>query len=310
MSMDLSVVVPVYGSAPIVEELARRLRAALEPTGWRWEVLLVDDDSPDGAWHRILAVCEADPRFRGLRLMRNQGQHIATLCGMDHASGGLVVTMDDDLQHRPEDIPRLVAALDDDLDCVMAAFPRKRHGPLRNLGSRLVSWLNRRAYRLPAGVRLSTFRVLRGSLVRRMRDYRVSRPAVAQLIFLSTSRVANIELPHEDRYAGRSGYTMVRTLRLALDHFLNASNIPLRAITVTGLLACVGSLAVGCWVLVRALAGDVGVPGWASVMVLQAFLFGVLLLGVGMLSEYLHRLLHDVRTGACYALREDTGSDP
>ena len=192
----------------------------------------------------------------------------------------------------------------------MAAFPRKRHGPLRNLGSRLVSWLNRRAYRLPAGVRLSTFRVLRGSLVRRMRDYRVSRPAVAQLIFLSTSRVANIELPHEDRYAGRSGYTMVRTLRLALDHFLNASNIPLRAITVTGLLACVGSLAVGCWVLVRALAGDVGVPGWASVMVLQAFLFGVLLLGVGMLSEYLHRLLHDVRTGACYALREDTGSDP
>lgn len=310
MSTDLSVVVPVYGSAPIVDELARRLRAVLEASSWRWEVLLVDDDSPDGAWARILEVCEADPRFRGLRLMRNQGQHIATLCGLDHASGDLVVTMDDDLQHRPEDIPRLVAALDGDLDCVMAAFPRKRHGPLRNLASRLVSWLNRRAYRLPPGVRLSTFRVLRGSVVRRMRDYRVSRPAVAQLVFLSTSRVANLDLPHDERFTGRSGYTLTKSLRLALDHFINASNIPLRAITVTGLAACVASFAVGCWVLVRALSGEVGVPGWASVMVLQAFLFGVLLLGVGMLSEYLHRLLHDVRTGACYALREDTRSDP
>lgn len=305
--MDISVVIPVYGSADCVDELARRLTASLDAITDSWEVILVDDDSPDDVFSRITSIARADPRFRGIQLMRNQGQAIASLCGMQHARGDIVVTMDDDLQQSPEDIHLLLGPIrDGTADCVMGRYVRKRHSGFRNIGSRLVRAFNRRTYNLPADTYLSSFRALTSTLVQRMLQFRISRPALAQLIFMSTRRVANVDVQHSQRFAGGSNYNLIRSLRLAMDHFINASNLPLRFITVLGLTSCLVSFLVGAWVLFRALFLGSAVPGWASVMSAQAFMFGILLLGVGVASEYISRILTEVRTSQSYAVRDDT----
>lgn len=308
--MKLSVVIPVYNSAACIDALFARLDAALRTLDMEWEVILVDDDSKDGVWSRMVELCGQYPGFRGVRLLRNQGQAIATLCGIELARGDIVVTMDDDLQHRPEDIGRLIRPLlDGEADCVMASFPAKRHAGYRNLASRAVGWLNRRAYELPDHVRLSPFRAMNRHVARRMLSFRMSRPALAQLIFLSTDRIVNVDVAHDERHAGRSNYTLRRSFSLALDHFLNANNVPLRAISVLGLGACALAFLLGLYVLIRALLGQTGVPGWASVMVVMSVLMGINLLGIGVLSEYLSRVLREMRTGSLYAIREDTGRD-
>lgn len=305
--MDISVVIPVYGSEDCVDELARRLTAALDAIGGDWEVILVDDDSPDAVFERIEAIAARDPRFRGIQLMRNQGQAIATLCGLERARGDVIVTMDDDLQQPPEDIHKLVGPVrEGQADCVMGRFHRKHHSGYRNLGSRLIRAFNRRTYRLPEDTYLSPFRAMSRDLVARMLEFRVARPAIAQLIFLSTRRVTNVEVSHGPRFAGESNYGMVRSLRLALDHFINASNLPLRFITVLGLVSCLLAFALGCWVLFRALFIGNAAPGWASVMVVQSFLFGILLLGIGVASEYIARILTETRTPRSFRVRRDT----
>jgi dolichol-phosphate mannosyltransferase/undecaprenyl-phosphate 4-deoxy-4-formamido-L-arabinose transferase len=304
--LELSIVVPVFDSRDCTAPLVARLVDELDRLGRRYEIVLVDDDSGDGGWPRVREEAERRPAVRAVRLMRNAGQVAATLCGLAESRGAVAVTIDGDLEQPPDQIPVLLAALDADpeLDAVFGHFESKRHRGYRNLASRLVSRIVTRACGLPAAVRTSSFRALRRRLVDAVLAHPTRVPSLNALIGGASRRVASVAVRHDPRHAGRSAYTLGRQLRLAFDVFAATTTLPLRAVSALGLTLCAASFGYGLVVLGWYFAGRVGVPGWTTLALLVAFSAGAVLLALGVLGEYLARVLREVRGAPLYQVRE------
>jgi dolichol-phosphate mannosyltransferase/undecaprenyl-phosphate 4-deoxy-4-formamido-L-arabinose transferase len=307
--LDISVVIPVYRSGECLPELLRQLCGELDGMRRSYEIILVDDGSPDGTWQVIRELAEGYRCVRAVQLMRNRGQVFATLCGLSHARGKIVVTMDDDLQHPPGEIPKLLAALEGnrELDCVFGCFPEKRHVAYRNFASRIMARVIQKAFHLPRNFRSSSLRAMRRTLVGAILGHRTANPSLAVLIFNSTSHVGSIALEHAPRYAGKSNYTLGKQIRLALDGICNVSVFPLRAISVAGMVVCGMSAVLIGIVLYKYLSGAIGVPGWTTVVVLLSFFDGMILLSLGIFGEYLVRVLREVRGTPPYVERDRAG---
>ena len=309
----VSVVVPVYNGSRSLPELVRQLAEVLAATDGGFEVVLVDDCSPDESWRVIRELCGQYPQLRGFQLMHNEGQATATLCGLARARGRIVVTMDDDLQHRPDQLPRLLETLDahPELDAVLGHFEEKRHAWYRNVGSALVRRINAAAFHLPPGMRKTgSFRALRRPVVDAIVRQRSMNPSIAVLLFGTTTRVASIPIEHGLRHAGRSNYSFAKQLRLALDNICTATVMPLRVVSAIGLATCLLSLGLVVFYLVRYLMGAIGVAGWATVVLLQTFFSGVILLSLGIFGEYMVRVLREVRQRPMYVVRERVDRTP
>lgn len=307
--IELSIVVPVYNSSDCLPALLERLERELARSGRRYEIVLVDDDSTDDSWSVLRAEAARRPALRAARLMRNAGQVPATLCGLELARGAIVVTLDDDLQHPPDQIAALVAALEaaPELDAVFGQFAEKHHRGYRNLASRLLGALHRRAFGLPRGVRPSSFRALRRRLVDAVLRHPHRAPSLTTLIAASTRRVATVPVRHDPRWAGRSNYTLGRQLALAFDNLAGSSTAPLRAVSAIGLVFCVGSFGYGLVVLGRYLSGRIAVPGWTTLALLALLSTGLVLVALGVIGEYLARVLREVRAGPRHVVRERLG---
>jgi len=305
----ISVVIPVYNSGSCLPELARRLTTVLRTLGREHEVILVDDGSTDNSWEVIRDLTASYPGLGGIRLMHNEGQANATLCGLAHVSGEIVATMDDDLQHRPDQLPRLIDALEEDprLDCVLGRFEEKHHAFYRNWGSALIRAINALAFRLPKGVRSSAFRVMRRPVADALVRHGTANPAIPVLLFGTTRRVRSLPIEHAPRHSGRSTYSLAKQFRLALDNICNATMLPLRVVAGIGLATCGLSVALLAAYLIRFLMGKIGVPGWTTVVVLVTFFSGVILLSLGVIGEYMVRVLREVRQRPNYFIREKAG---
>ncbi len=307
--VDISVVIPVYRSGDCLPELLRQLTDQLERMGGRYQVILVDDDSPDNTWDVVQELVPRYPRVTACRLMRNSGQARATLCGMNHAQGGIVVTMDDDLQHRPDQLPKLVDALESNprVDCVFGYFEEKRHAGYRNLGSSIIRWVNARAFGLPRDIHSSSFRAMRKAVAAAIAMHETANPAIPALVYGTTRRIMSIPVEHAPRHAGESNYTLAKQIRLALDNICNVSMLPLRAVTAMGLAICFLGAVFVVNVLVRYMTGRIGVPGWTTVVILVSFFSGITLLSLGIIGEYMVRVLREVRGAPRYVEREIIG---
>jgi dolichol-phosphate mannosyltransferase/undecaprenyl-phosphate 4-deoxy-4-formamido-L-arabinose transferase len=306
----ISVVVPVYNGSRSLPELVRQLAGVLAATAGGWEIVLVDDCSPDESWQVIGELCRRHPEVRGFQLMHNEGQATATLCGMARARGEVVVTMDDDLQHRPDQLPTLLAALEahPEVDAVLGVFEEKHHAFYRNVGSRLIGAINAAAFRLPPGVRSSAFRVLRRPVVEAVASQRTMNPSIAVLLFGTTARVISVAVEHGPRHAGRSNYSFRKQVRLALDNICTATVMPLRVVSGLGLATCALSAGLICFYLYRYFTGRIGVAGWATVVLLLTFFSGVILLSLGVFGEYMVRVLREVRQRPMYVVRDSAGA--
>jgi glycosyltransferase involved in cell wall biosynthesis len=309
--VDLSVVVPVYNSRDCLPALLKQLSVELDGMGKSHEVILVEDASPDDSWDVIRGLSSVYPRLRAFRMMRNVGQAKATLCGLAHARGQIVFTMDDDLQHRPDQMPKLLQALESDptLDCVFGVFHEKKHSAYRNVGSRVLRWMNYSAFDLPANTRTSGFRAMRRSLVSAITQYDTRTPTLLALILESTKRFGSVEVVHADRFAGRSNYTLGKQFLLAFDNLCNVSMLPLRFVTLMGLVFCALSLLMVAYVLFRKLTGDIGVAGWTTVVILVSFFSGMIMLSLGIIGEYLSRIMREVRGNPPYLIRDEIGDE-
>jgi polyisoprenyl-phosphate glycosyltransferase len=286
----LSVIVPVYNSAGTLVELERRLAAVLRPLDPHYEVIFVDDGSRDGSWQVVRELQSQRPgHVVAVQLMRNYGQHNAIMCGFHRARGRLVVTLDDDLQNPPEEIPRLCAALErQGLDLVYGQPHDRQHAGWRNAGSWLINRFYRFVFRVP--VSLTSFRVMRRELVQCTLGYNLNFTFIDGLLAWNTQRIGAIDVAHHPRRQGRSGYSLVRLIALALNLFTNFSLWPLRLISFCGLgSAGLGFLA-AAYFLICYLLGTITVPGYASLIVAMLLLGGVQLLALGVMGEYLGRL--------------------
>lgn len=303
---DISVVSPVYGCSGCLEDLVDRIRRALSPTGHSFEILLVDDASPDGAWDRIVHLSALQPEVRGIRLSRNFGQHNAIAAGLSHARGSRVVVMDCDLQDVPEQIPRLLEAADRGADIVLAQRVERQDALGKRLGSylfhRLLSWLT--------DVRQDHSVANFGVYSRKVVDAINAMPEVERFFPLMVRwtglPTAYVPVDHAERTSGRSGYNLGKLARLALHIVLSYSDKPLRLVVKLGLLFSLVSILIVALSLWRYFIGDVQVAGFTSIIASIWLLGSVMILCTGLVGLYVGRLFNESKRRPSYVVREAT----
>ena len=215
-SLDLSVVIPVYKSNAILPVLVSRLEAVLLPSSHRYEILLIDDGSMDDTWNTIDQLTQTHNSLRGISFTRNYGHHNALLCGIRAARGAVIVTMDDDLQHSPEDIPKLLAEIAKGYDVVYGTPVAEQHGVWRNLASQVAKMALQVALGVHAARSVSAFRAMRTSLRECFVDYRAPSVSIDVLLSWGTTHISALPVHHAPRHSGTSHYSVGRLL--AHDH--------------------------------------------------------------------------------------------
>jgi undecaprenyl-phosphate 4-deoxy-4-formamido-L-arabinose transferase len=306
--MQISVVVPVYRSSDCLAELVQRLQRELSRSGQTFEVILVDDASPDESWKTIVALAEQHDFLTGVRLRRNTGQDNAIMAGLRAARGDAVVIMDDDLQHDPADVPGLCDALHTgNWDVVYAKFPTKQQALWKNAGS----WLNDRlavaVLGKPKDLYMSPFKAIRHEVVEEIVKYEGPFSYVDGLILTVTSTIGQILVTHHRRFAGRSNYNLARSIRVWLKLATSFSVVPLRVATLTGGFISVVAFLLGLFFLLQSLIQRRAPEGWPSLAVTVLFLGGIQLVGLGAVGEYIGRIYIAQNKRPQFTVRERCG---
>jgi undecaprenyl-phosphate 4-deoxy-4-formamido-L-arabinose transferase len=287
---SLSIVVPVYNSEPMLPELVRRLAEVLSATGREFELVLVDDDSADGSWQAAEQLAATHDWVRGARLRRNFGQHNALLAGIRMARNEIVVTMDDDLQNPPEEIPKLLSQLDRGYDVVYGTPAREQHGVARDLASRITKLALRGALGAATAGKVSAFRAFRRDLRDAFADYQSHLVSIDVLLTWATRRFSAVEVRHEPRHTGASNYTLRKLVVHALNMMTGFSVLPLQLASVIGFVFTVFGSLVLAYVLGRYLIEGTTVPGFPFLASLIAIFSGAQLFALGIIGEYLARM--------------------
>lgn len=301
--LDLSIVVPVYNSAKTLANLLDRLSKVIVPITQSYEIILIDDGSGDDSWPVIQTLRETyGDHLVAVQLMRNYGQHNALMCGLGIARGEFVVTMDDDLQNPPEEIPKLLAHIKQHgLDLVYGCPHAREHAAWRNLGSAIVWHFYRTVFR--NGVMPTPFRIMRHQLAQSVMFYDLNFTYLDGLLAWCTSRIAGVEVEHHPRAQGSSGYSLAKLLVLALNLYTNFSLIPLQIVSGLGFVTAMSGFLVGIYYLFQFLASNIAVPGFASTIIAILILGGAQLLALGVIGEYLGRLHLNVNRKPQYVIR-------
>lgn len=299
-----SVVIPVYNSATVIAETVSQVRAFFLSQGHRYEIILVNDGSVDGSWNIVSGLAKSLPDVVGINLLKNYGQHNANLCGFREARGDYVITMDDDLQNPPVEIGKLIEAARQGHDLVIGRFESKRHPFMRRFGSRIVGWLNRKAFGVKEHLVLSNFRIIRRDVVNRVCLDKSVAPYIPGLVLKYSARRCNVPVQHNVRVHGTSTYTFRKLLSLVANILFNHSTLPLRFGAAFGFVVSGTSFLFGMFYLVRTTIWGSAVPGWATLVVLLSFFNGVLILLLSIIGEYLIRVLRELGSANSYIVNE------
>lgn len=309
---EVSVVIPVYGSASILPSLVVQLEAVLG--AWSapgaFEVLLVHDNGPDESWSVIRELAAVRPWLIGIDLSRNAGQHNAIMAGLRFARGDLIITMDDDLQHDPADIPRMIESLRSGADVCYVQFPVRKHAWWKRCGSMFNDLAARWLLRKPPGLYLSPFRAFRSHVRKEMLRYGGPFVYLDGLILQSTTRISTVAGTHHARFDGRSGYSLRKSISLWLQMATSFSIAPLRLATLAGLaISVIGFFFAAALIIQRILHPAIAV-GWTSLIVAVLMMGGIQLVALGVIGEYLGRVLLNVANRPQFVARELVNIEP
>lgn len=303
----ISVVTPVYRCAGCIGELYRRLKTTLEDMRLDYEIVMVNDASPDDAWRLITELAAKDRRVKGINLSRNFGQHHAITAGLDHVEGDWVVVMDCDLQDQPEEIRRLYAKAQEGYDVVFA----RRHERQDRFFKR---WSSRCFYRVldyftesTSDPAVANFSISSRTVVENFRNMREQNRLYPLFLQWMGFRTAYVNVEHGKRHAGKSAYTFRKMWHLAVDSIVAQSNKPLRLSIKFGFAISCGSLLYGLWLMYRYFFLSQPIPGWTSVMVSLYFIGGLLFANLGILGLYIGKVFDEVKGRPLYVIREKVG---
>ena len=302
----ISIVIPVYRSAESLSELHRRLADVFDARAQALEILFIEDCGGDHSWEVIKRLALVDQRVHGLQMSRNYGQHNALLCGIRAARGDVIVTMDDDLQHPPEELPKLLAKLDEGFDVVYGPPQQEQHGLLRDLASQITKLALAEAMGAANARQVSALRVFRTELREAFAGYRSPTVNIDVLLTWASTRFAAVRVGHEPRKFGESGYTTGKLIRHALNMMTGFSTRPLQMASLLGFGFAVFGLVILAYVLIRWLLQGSTVPGFAFLACIVAIFSGVQLLALGIIGEYLARMHFRTMDRPPYAVRDRT----
>lgn len=298
-----SIIVPVYNSDKSLLELSARIKTLfLEKIQADYELVFIDDASPNPqSWKTVQEIVASDPNVSGIQLTRNFGKQAAMICGFTQAKGDYIITMDDDLQHVPEDIPFLIEKQDHDV--VVGDFEKKRHSIFKRMVSSIKGWFDYKLIGKPKHIRLGPYKLFKREVIERMLEIRTPYPFIPALIFSVTTDVVNTLVSHDKRKYGKSHFTVRKMLKLFSNLIINNSSFLLKLISYLGITMALFSVVFGLYFLIKKITGGIGVPGWTSLIVVVSMSSGIMLFGIGIIGEYLLRIIKNVEHSPPYFVR-------
>lgn len=301
-----SVVVPVYNSEHTLEELYSRVRAVFDETIKReFELILVDDGSKDHSYEKMQELHKRDGRVKIVQMAKNFGQHPALLCGFSYVKGDFIITMDDDLQHPPEEIPKLVSAMDerDDVDVIIAKYEGRQHNAIRRLGTWVSVYATSKMLKKPRDLEITSFRLIRRFVVDAIVKMNVHLPQIGNLLVQTSNRIINVPVHHDARKYGKSGYSFGRLVKDLMYDITTNSAFPLIVVRDLGIVSFVISMILGLYYLVRYFMFGVSVEGWTTLVLILLAYNGVVLLSIGIIGAYLMHILDESKKMPNYVER-------
>jgi len=304
-----SVVVPVFNEEGNVEALAARVLATMETLGAPFELLFVDDGSFDRTPDLLRGLAARDARVRGVRFTRNYGQEAAVEALYLNASGRWLIQMDGDLQHPPEEIPKLIAKRDEGFDVVYGVREGRQDSLYRVLASRTMQWAMRSMMEIELPEDVSTFRLMSAPIARLVASMPERRKFFSALIVWSGARIGTVKVKHAPRHAGVTHYNLTRLVNHTFDLIVGFSSKPLRYIGTLGLVFSLVGFGLGAWVIARKLLWNYGIMGWPSLFAAVVILGGVQLVATSVIGEYIARIYVQAQARPLYNVAERMNFD-
>lgn len=304
--MKYSIVVPVYNSEKSLEELYTRINDVfVNVIKESYELILVDDFSKDRSFAVMEELHAKNPSVVAVQLSKNCGQHAALLCGFSFASGDFVITMDDDLQHPPEEIPKLIEGFaQNDCDVVIGRYKSKKHSLLRNMGTFVSGLVSHKVYGKPKDLELTSFRMLRRNVVDDINHLSVHRPRIGNMILRVNSRIKNVTVEHSQRKYGKSGYSFMHLVSDLINNIVVDSSFPLIVVRNIGIGTFFLSIIMALYYVIKYFTRGISILGWTSMILITLFYNGVILFGIGVIGDYLIRIQDESRKMPNYFVRK------
>lgn len=307
----VSIVIPCYRSAEMIGGVVADINREMEKLQekYRWEIILVNDCSPDNTFDVIRELCREYTNICGVNLARNFGQHAALMAGFHQVKGDILVCMDDDGQTPAFAIKDLLQGLEEGSDVVYAKYEHKHHNAFRNFGSRVNDLMLKFMLGKPADLYVSSFFAARRFIVDEMLRYQNAYPYVIGLVLRATRNIKNVTVEHQDRKAGESGYTLSKLLGLWFNGFTAFSEKPLRVATMIGTGCAFLGFLYGLYTIIKKLVNPMVPIGFSSLMSALMFIGGMLMLMVGLVGEYIGRMYICMNNAPQYVVREIVGEE-
>lgn len=301
----VSFVIPCYRSEHTLPGVIEEINGAMEKmAAYSYEIILVNDSSPDDTIHTIRSLCEKYANIKGIDLAKNFGQHAALMAGMRHAKGDVVVCLDDDGQTPADEVGKLLDKLNEGYDVVYASYGKKKHNLFRNFGSKVNELMTRVMLGKPKELYISSYFAAKRFVIDDMIRYEHSYAYVIGLVLRATKNIANVEVSHRARTEGTSGYTLKKLLSLWFNGFTAFSIKPLRVATVIGTLCAGGGFLYGIYTIVKRLLMPDIQAGFSALMSMLVFMGGMIMLMLGLIGEYIGRIYISMNSSPQYVIRE------
>lgn len=304
--IHISVVTPVYGCSTSLEKLYARLVTTLTQITENFEIIMVNDASPDNAWENIKELAQKDSRIKGINFSRNFGQHRAITAGLDHANGDWVVVMDCDLQDKPEEIAKLYNKVQEGYDIVFGKRIQRKDSYFKQLGSKLFYKVYDYFTESKIDNTVANFSIVSSKVIRKLKTLREQNRSYPLFVNWVGFKRTNINVEHAKREEGKSSYTLKKLIDLAIDSIVSQSNKPLRLSIKFGFILSVLSLLYAMFLIIRYFIQGTPVEGWTSVMVSIYFIGGLLFANMGMLGLYIGKIFDEAKNRPLYIIEETT----
>ncbi|MGN1179776.1 MAG: glycosyltransferase family 2 protein [Suilimivivens sp.] len=308
----VSFVIPCYRSGKTLPGVIQEIKDTMKKQeGYEYEIILVNDASPDDTFEVIAGLCRENSNITGLNLAKNFGQHSALMAGFHYVKGDLVVCLDDDGQTPACEVGKLLKGIEDGADVVYARYAHKHHSGFRNFGSHVNELMTRVMLGKPKDLYVSSYFAAKRFVVDEMIRYRYAYPYVIGLVLRTTKNIVNVDVNHRDRQAGESGYTLKKLLGLWFNGFTAFSVKPLRVATITGVICALCGFAYGIYTIIKKIfiqPPDL-VIGFSALMSVIVFMGGMLMLMMGIVGEYLGRMYISMNESPQFVIREIIGKD-
>ena len=305
MGQLISFVIPCYRSEKTIKGVVEEVMAAAEAlANDTYEIILVNDGSPDDTFSVIKSLCEAASRIKGINLSKNFGQHAALMAGFRHVKGNIVVCLDDDGQTPAGEVGKLIAGIEEGADVVYARYDHKRHSWFRNFGSKLNELMTRVMLGKPKKLYISSYFAARRFVIDEVVRYENAYPYVIGLVLRATKNIANVDVTHRERAIGTSGYTLGKLINLWVNGFTSFSVKPLRIATMIGALCAFLGFCYGIYTIIKKFVNPAVPMGFSSLMAAVVFIGGMQMLLLGLIGEYIGRIYVCMNNSPQYVIRE------